>query len=141
MSSCDNQKIRKLAERHTLARRALMDLLVTFGDKHPQIARAEADIALAQARLLAEEQTTAPMTAKELAETGQVVPAQAVTIPSGPGTASLLALALLGGGIAGIGFALLLELRHTASRRALLSRLSGQDQGRGQTGERRRGPS
>ncbi len=122
-----NQNIKKLTDRRALAERALLELSNTFGDQHPRIARAEANLALARAQLLAEEQKGASVTEKELAETGKVVPAQAVTIPSGLGTVYLMILVLVAGGIAGIGFALLSD---TAFRRALLSRLFGASRGK-----------
>ncbi len=92
-----DRELQTLVERHAIAQRALTELSSTYGPKHPLITRAEADVALAQSRVEAEENDASLMDERELAATGQVVPAQAITIPSGARTLTLIGYGILGG--------------------------------------------
>ena len=113
--------LQTLADRVVFAQRALTDLMVTYGAKHPLVMRAEANLALERSRMAAEEENATLMNDRELAETGKVVPAQAITIPSGARTSTVLALAFLGALVGGIALVLVLErsaLRRRASTHA-----------------------
>lgn len=106
-----DQKMRMLSEVQSAAQRSLADLTSTFGPKHPQIIRAQNNLVLAQARLQTALETAKLMTAKELSETGLVLPASAVTIPDGRGGVSKMILALLAASIASICLVFFIERR------------------------------
>lgn len=101
----------KLANRRAFASRELRKLKNIYGGKHPLIARAEANFAQAHAQWEAAGQEAPLKNEREIAESGYIVPAHEVTIPSGPKLSTILVLALFAGLIGGIGLALVLE-RH-----------------------------
>lgn len=68
---------KRLLERAAAAAGALASLSTTYGDRHPHMVRAKADLEAAQASLSEDTEATAPMSEQELAATGTVVPAQA----------------------------------------------------------------
>lgn len=111
--------MQKLTDSRTSVDRELRKLKSTLGDKHPVVVGIEAELALAQAELEAAGQGAVPTSAREITESGYVVPADEVTIPSGPKLRTILGVALFGGLISGIFLALLLE------RRAMRELLSG----------------
>lgn len=104
-----SSRVQKLADRYAFAERALADLASTYGEKHPLFLRAKNDVVLARDSLEREGSASAPMDEQELAATGLVVPAQAITIPSGISLSAVLLLGLLGGLILAIGLTLFLE--------------------------------
>jgi uncharacterized protein involved in exopolysaccharide biosynthesis len=106
-----NRLVQKLADRCNVAQRALSDLLVTFGDRHPLVALAKEKLEMARSELKAEQQRTLLMSEPDLAETGRVMPAEAITIPSSSKFSIVLASALIGGLLSGIAFVLILDRR------------------------------
>ncbi len=113
--------VQTLADRVAFAQRALTDLVGTYGVKHPMVMRAEANLALERSRIAAEEEKADLMSDRELAETGKVVPAQAITIPIGAKTSTILLLAFLGGLVGGT--ALVLAIERSALVGALMQRV------------------
>lgn len=78
-----NIELQRLTTRLSLAQRTLFDLEASYGDSHPAIQRARSDLDGMRASLERYRNGANIMTADELTETGMVVPAQAITIPSG----------------------------------------------------------
>lgn len=123
------QRVRKLSDRQNSASRALLDAAASFGEKHPQVARARSNLDLVSAQLQSESvQTKTPSTADKLAATGRVMPAQSVTIPLSRGTLSKTLLGLLVGAFAGLGLAFLIELTNPVFRQKLLDRWLSPDE-------------
>jgi uncharacterized protein involved in exopolysaccharide biosynthesis len=72
-----SERRKRLSEQVAAAASTLASLSATYGDKHPNIARAKADLEAVQTLLRGLTQAAAPMSENELADTGMVVPARA----------------------------------------------------------------
>lgn len=103
--------VQKLANRRAFIARELRKLEDTYGSKHPLVASAKANLARAHALLGVAELDAETESEQEISESDLIVPAHEVTIPSGPKLITILVLALFGGLIGAIGFALLLDRR------------------------------
>ncbi len=96
------------------ARGALQDARAIFGEKHPTVIQAKAQLEAVQARIRAEEgksydEVNAPPGTSFLA-------AEPIWIPSGPNPIALVGMSLVGAMLLGIGGALFLERRNTSLR-------------------------
>lgn len=111
------QFVRTLADRHTVAQRALTDLSATYGPKHPAFERTKAYLAESEALDKAADLQSAPMSESELAGTGHVVPARPFTIPTSPKRPIIIGFSFLLGLAGAIGFALLVERRNGRLKR------------------------
>jgi len=117
-----DQKIRRISDRQTATQRSLTELTQTLGPKHPQVLRAQANLDQTRAQIQSEAQQIATMDSDALNTNGRVVPALASTIPLGRGTLTFVILGLIGGLVSGMAAAVLLELRNSHFRRALIDR-------------------
>lgn len=102
-----------LADRYHVANASLAELSRTYGERHPLILRAERDaenqrIALEQE----EEKSLRLMSSEELAASGLVLPAEAITIPTGLGVIGAVFLGLLLGLVLAA-IAILFKARHS----------------------------
>ncbi|MDX2307189.1 MAG: Wzz/FepE/Etk N-terminal domain-containing protein [Hyphomicrobium sp.] len=90
-----------LAAAHGAASKAVAELGITYGPKHPIMIRARHDLALAN-QSLETHRTAHLMTADELRDTGQVTPARALAVPEGPSTSMTMLVALLAAFVASL---------------------------------------
>jgi uncharacterized protein involved in exopolysaccharide biosynthesis len=100
------QLIQKLTARQAFAQRVMRELSVTYGDEHPLIARAKANLQAVDKMLEAQQNRTEPLSEFELAATGNIVPAQPGSIPSSLKPKTLILLTTLAGLILAISFVL-----------------------------------
>lgn len=91
-----SNKIQEAAAQQSAANVAVQKLSMTLGPKHPQMIRANSDLAAARVRFEAER--NAPlMQVGELADSGDVIPARPITIESWIGRTTVLVFAVLWG--------------------------------------------
>lgn len=79
---------------HATALATLEDVKTVYGPKHPTRIRAQSELDKARQRMTAHQREPL-LTAAELIETGQVTPARAISVPSGPRASGVLIVALL----------------------------------------------
>lgn len=115
-----NSRVQNLAGVHASAERTLGDLEVTYGPKHPQIIHAKANLAIARAQM-EEAGQSGLMSEEQLVGTGQVIPARANSIPTGPSLSKILIIAVAIGLVLGLAIVQLLERQ--ALRELLLRHL------------------
>lgn len=105
------QLIQKLTARQALAHRVMRELSVTYGAGHPLIARAKANLQAADEMLEVQQKRTEPLSEFELAATGNIVPAQPVSIPSSLKPKTMIMLAAVGGLLVGVALVLFIDRR------------------------------
>lgn len=105
-------QLQLLADRYHVANTALADLLRKYGPKHPLVLRAERDVESQHRALQAEEEKALRLMSSEaLTATGLVLPAEAITIPTGYSVSAAIFVGLLLGALVGL-FAIVLLERH-----------------------------
>lgn len=113
----NDRVIQRLREAEAGARGALGDARATYGEKHPSVIQANAQLAAAEARTREQEKLGAERPDELRPAPGQsFLKAEPVWIPAGPNSVAFLAIGLLGSLLAAIGLALLLERRDTGFR-------------------------
>lgn len=102
-------KIQKLVQQVTTANQIVSGLSAMLGPRHPKMMNARVTLDAAMAQLNEAKSTRAPITAYELAASGQVIPARAVTIPVSASDKSLLIISVIGGLLLGLLLVAILE--------------------------------
>jgi uncharacterized protein involved in exopolysaccharide biosynthesis len=103
------QSITRLNNQFAAAQRSIKDLNLTFGEKHPMMARAESNLAAAKQRLESQQKQIEAWSDAELSAAGNVVPAAVNTVPTYPKPRMVATVSLVVGFILGVSLALLLH--------------------------------
>jgi Mrp family chromosome partitioning ATPase len=109
-----HRSLLQLQQAEAAARNALQDARGIFGEKHPTVIQARAQLDAAEGRIRAEEakdyeEVTAPPGHSYLA-------AEPIWVPTAPNPVVMLGIGIVGSLLAGIGLALFLERRDTSLR-------------------------
>lgn len=109
--------IQRLREGEAAARGALADARATYGEKHPSVIQAKAQLAAAEARTR-EQETLGTERPDELrpAPGQSFLKAEPVWLPSGPNPVAFLGIGVIGSLLAAVALALLMERRDTGFR-------------------------
>ena len=117
----NDRVIQRLRVTEASARGALADARATYGEKHPSVIQARAQLAAAEMRVAEQEKIGSGGDPDELrtAPGQSFLKAEPVWLSAGPNPIAFLGIGLVGSLIAGIGLALLLERRDTGFRTEL----------------------
>ncbi|MCC7046248.1 MAG: hypothetical protein IT562_06005 [Alphaproteobacteria bacterium] len=110
-----SKALQRLLDSEAAARAEIAELSITFGDKHPRITRAIANLAETKARRIEEQQNQSSNAEFRYVGEG-LAQAPAIAIPSGPRLPIALAIGLGGGIVAAIMLIMLLERRDRGFR-------------------------
>jgi len=118
----NDRVMQRLRASEASARSALADAVVIYGDKHPSLIQARANLAAALERMSAQERLAAVAEGPD-----QLTPAlgqgftkaEPIAIPSGPNASAIFGIGMIGSLLAGIAFVVLLERRDTGFRTEL----------------------
>lgn len=109
--------LQKLLEIEAGAAGTVGELEKTYGDKHPSVVQAKANLQAAREQVQREQQSAAQRIGLANPLPSQLVsPAQPILVPTGPNSILILGLSVIGALAFGVGIAVLLEKRDTGFR-------------------------